>query len=134
MRLRTLGPTAALALLFALGACGDDQSSGIDGGGAASAQGDTTTPGEGNDPADSAEASKLADAMASGISEASGGQLTDEESQCLAQGILDEVGASDLIRLSDVSFDELDPAMQQKIMSVVLDCVPADKLIAIGQG
>lgn len=78
----------------------------------------------------------MASVMASGLVTASNGVLTQDEAECLATGMIDEVGLDRLIEAgTEVSqngntnpFDVYTSDELEAISQVLVDCVPADKL------
>lgn len=66
----------------------------------------------------------LVDSIAQSLAE--GGTLTDEESQCLAQSIVDTVGAEELLAgVADGDFSKATPEMQQAIVQSITGAAAA---------
>jgi hypothetical protein len=92
----------------------------------------TTSGSSGGDLSDDS----LVEAMAIGIEDAAGGVITREQAECVAQGMLDQFGAEGLIAMGADSANPLagmSPEEQSQLMETMLDCVPADVLIQIGE-
>ena len=100
----------------------------------------TTTGSDPNDPTTTAPDSSgsgdaLVDAMAEGILQGSGGVLNEEEAQCMAQAMIDEVGVDRLVELgieaNDGTTDPLDSLTseeQDAVYNAMLGCMDAGTL------
>jgi len=132
-RVRFVVAGMALAATMALGACGDDDVALSDVASEDADDSDDKADDKSDDKAKAPE--KMAQMMADGIVEGSDGKVTEEQATCIAQGILDAVPTSDLIRYSaeDADFESLPPEMQDAVFGAILDCVPADVLVELGQ-
>jgi hypothetical protein len=111
---------------------------------------ETTTTAAGTDPTDPGTTAPpdggesggaLVDAMAEGILSSSGGVLNEEEAQCMAQAMIDEVGVDRLVELgleaNDGSSDPLDSLTseeQDAVYGAVLGCMDAGTLSELPGG
>ncbi|MGH9213374.1 MAG: DUF2510 domain-containing protein [Acidimicrobiales bacterium] len=95
--------------------------------------GDVTTTAD-----DGGSGSTVTDLIAEGVVASGNGVLTDEEGQCIAEGMVNELGEDRIIELGlDSSaatdpFSVLEPDEQTAVLQAILDCVPAETLAEIG--
>jgi hypothetical protein len=76
-------------------------------------------------------AESLATLMATAIQVQSEGLITDGEADCIADGFVDL--ASNLLELQDLDFDQMSPEQQGAFIDMLTDCLPAEKLIQLGE-
>jgi hypothetical protein len=103
----------AVAGVLALAACGDD---GGDGPFASDGGGDEFGREE----------------LAAELQAESGGLLTDEEADCIAGGVLD-FAPDDIEAMEDLDFDDMPAEQQGAWIEMITDCVPAEKLMQLGE-
>jgi Protein of unknown function (DUF2510) len=135
-------------LAFVLTSGGDDDNDGdeISSGGSTTttttAGGETTTTAGGETTTTTSggggtEDDALVEAMATALQTGSDGILTTEESECIAQGMVDQFGTDRLIDMgldsSTDPFAEMSTEDQTALVSLMLDCVPAEKLADLGE-
>jgi hypothetical protein len=103
---------------------------------------DTTTTSEFDDTTTTTEEEttgsedSIVPLIAEGIQE-SAPELTDEQAECIAQVIVDEVGIEQLMQMGiegdpDNAFSQLTPEQQASLATSMLDCAPADVLAGAG--
>jgi Protein of unknown function (DUF2510) len=89
---------------------------------------DDTAP---DDPSDDA----IVDGMAAGIASGSD-QITDEQAQCAAQAIVDELGVDTIMEMSTSGgadpFGNMSSDQQSAVFSAMTDCIPIEVLADIG--
>lgn len=102
----------ALTGMLALAACGDDS-------------GDGPFASDGGD-----EPSR--EALAAELQAESGGVLTDEEADCIAGGVLD-FAPDDIQAMDDLDFEDMPAEQQGAWIEMITDCVPAEKLMQLGE-
>jgi Protein of unknown function (DUF2510) len=95
-----------------------------------------TTDTSGEDTGDTANEDTIVPLIAEGIQE-SAPELTDEQAECIAQVIVDEVGVEQLMQMGiegnpDDAFSQLTPEQQASLATSMLDCAPADVLAGAG--
>jgi hypothetical protein len=88
------------------------------------------------DTGDTANEDTIVPLIAEGIQE-SAPELTDEQAECIAQVIVDEVGVEQLMQMGiegnpDDAFNQLTPEQQASLATSMLDCAPADVLAGAG--
>jgi hypothetical protein len=112
-RRRARWATLALTGMLALAACGDD---GGDGPFASDGGGDQFSR----------------EALAAELQTESDGVLTDEEADCIAGGVL-EFAPDDIEAMEDLDFDDMPAEQQGAWIEMITDCVPAEKLMQLGE-
>ena len=83
------------------------------------------------------EVDPIVSAMAEGIVESSGGQVTQEQAECAAQAMLDELGLGTLIEIGASGEDPftsgaLTDEQTAAVINAMLECIPADVLMDMG--
>jgi hypothetical protein len=121
-----MGVVVAALLTLALPACGDDDD------GAARDASTTTGESSGDDGAGGSDDGLPADAarqLAANIQQASGGRITDEQAECIADEFLESADLRGIAeQIAQGSDPRTDPALQSQLVSALLECVPADVL------
>lgn len=103
----------AITGVLALAACGDDGD-----------DGPFASDGGGNEPSREAIATEL-------LAE-SDGVLTEDEADCIAGGVLD-FASDDIEAMEDLDFDDMPAEQQGAWIEMITDCVPAEKLMQLGE-
>jgi hypothetical protein len=96
---------------------------------------DTTTTSEAT--SDDASESAIVDEMAAGIRASSGGAMTDEEAECVAEEFLDMFGVDRMVEIGQNAgggnpFASLTSDEQTAVATVMVQCVDAETLAEIG--
>jgi Protein of unknown function (DUF2510) len=92
---------------------------------------DTTSPDDDVDRNDF-----LVEAMAEGMEQSAGGAITHEQALCASEAVIDELGLSKIIEMSESGADPLtDPELASRILEIFDDCgVSAEVLQGIDDG
>lgn len=98
---------------------------------------DTTTTEDDTSTTGGDEVDPIVSAMAEGIVEGSGGQVTQEQAECAAQAMLDELGLGTLIDIGASGEDPftsgaLTDEQTAAVINAMLECIPADVLMDMG--
>jgi hypothetical protein len=128
---------AAVAVLLIAGIVFLVTRDGDDGDDTATDDSTTTTEEDTSTSLDTSDSDALVDLMAQGIIEGSGGQVTQEQAECAAQAMLDELGLGTLVEIGESGEDPftsgaLTDEQTTAIINAMVECIPLDVLMDMG--